>query len=95
MNEFAGYTKPVPGGHWGMLRFAKDGQPNPIMGPEDKPMVFPTELEALRAVNAHLLRYFNGTYLRCGVKAERHAKAESLFPTLRPRKVVGLRRETA
>jgi hypothetical protein len=83
MNEFAGYTKAVPGGHWAMLRFARDGKPKPIMGKGDKPEVFPTELEALRAVNRHLLRYFNGEYLRDGAKAERFAAADALF-SLRP-----------
>lgn len=83
MNEFAGYTRPVPGGHWGMLRFARDGQPKPIMGEGGAPVVFPTEIEALRAVNRHLLRYFNGEYLRDGAKAERYAAADSLF-NLRP-----------
>lgn len=90
MNEFAAYAVERGGGWWGMLRFAKDGQPNPIMGPEDKPHVFPTELEALRAVNAHLLRYFNGNYRRDGAKAERFAAADAMFPGLRTgrRKIV-------
>ncbi|API52883.1 hypothetical protein BMW22_15770 [Rhizobium leguminosarum] len=66
MNEFAGYTRPVPGGHWAMLRFARDGKPKPIMGEGEKPIIFPTEVEALRAVNLHLLAYFNGSYRRDG-----------------------------
>jgi hypothetical protein len=79
MNEFAGYTRPVPGGHWGMLRFARDGKPKPIMGDGDKPIVFPTEVEALRAVNRHLLAYFNGSYRRDGAKIEARSEAEALF----------------
>ncbi len=47
MNEFAGFTKPVIGGHWAMLRFARDGHPKPIMEGGEKPKVFPTEIEAL------------------------------------------------
>lgn len=31
MNEFAGFAKPVIGGHWAMLRFARDGHPKRIM----------------------------------------------------------------
>jgi hypothetical protein len=84
MNEFAGYTRPVPGGHWAMLRFARDGKPKPIMGKGEKPHVFPTEVEALRAVNRHLLAYFNGDYQRSGEKLQATSKADALFPELRP-----------
>ncbi|NLS03601.1 hypothetical protein HGP14_09545 [Rhizobium sp. P32RR-XVIII] len=79
MNEFAGYTRPVPGGHWGMLRFARDGHPKPIMGEGDRPIVFATELEALRAVNRHLLAYFNGDYRRDGAKLEASSAGDALF----------------
>ena len=80
MNEFAGFTRPVPGGHWAMLRFARDGKPKPIMADGDKPAIFPTELEALRAVNHHLLSYFNGQYRRDGVKCEAAKQAaERIF----------------
>lgn len=80
MNEYAGYPHPVPSGWWAMLRFAKDGKPKPIMGDGDKPIVFPTETEALREINRHLLRYFNGQYLRSGVKCEAaKAAADRLF----------------
>lgn len=104
MNEFAGYTVPVFGGHWAMLRFARDGKPKPIMGEGEKPIVFPTELEALRAVNAHLLRYFNGVdnheFRRDGAKLERYASAEALFnlppiPTKRRVLEVGRKRVPA
>lgn len=80
MNEFAGYTRPVPGGHWALLRFARDGKAKPIMGEGKKPIVFPTEIEALRAVNFHLLAYFNGNYRRDGevIYAARSA-ADRLF----------------
>ncbi len=64
MNEFAGFTKPVIGGHRAMLRFVKDGHPKPIMEGGERSKVFPTEIEALRAVNCHLLPYFNGSYGR-------------------------------
>lgn len=84
MNEFAGYTRPVPGGHWGMLRFARDGHPKPIMGEGDKPLVFETEIEALRAVNRHLLAYFNGDYRRDGAKIEASSAGDALFPGLKP-----------
>ncbi len=98
MNEFAGYTKTVPGGHWGMLRFARDGQPKPIMGEGGAPVVFPTEIEALRAVNRHLLKYFNGEYLRDGAKAERFAAADKLFslkPIRKGGKVIEVERRRA
>lgn len=98
MNEYAGYAHPVPSGWWAMLRFARDGKPKPIMGKGDKPEVFPTELEALRAVNRHLLRYFNGEYLRDGAKAERFAAADALFnlrPIRKNGKVVPIERRRA
>lgn len=84
MNEFAGYTRPVLGGHWAMLRFARDGKPKPIMGEGEKPVVFPTEIEALRAVNRHLLAYFNGDYRRDGAKMEANSAGDALFPDLKP-----------
>jgi hypothetical protein len=31
MNDVAGFTKPVIGGHWAMLRFVRDGHPKPTM----------------------------------------------------------------
>lgn len=82
MNEFAGFTRPVPGGHWAMLRFARDGQPKPLMD-GDKPFVFPTEIEALRAVNRHLLAYFNGDYRRSGEMIKAQSAADAHF-NLRP-----------
>jgi hypothetical protein len=54
MNDVAGFTKPVIGGHWAMLRFARDGHPKPIMEGA-KPKVFTTKLEAIKAVKDHLL----------------------------------------
>jgi hypothetical protein len=84
MNEFAGYTKSVPGGHWGMLRFARDGHPKPIMGEGRKPHVFPTEVEALRAVNRHLLAYFNGHLVRDGETLQPRSGADALFSNLKP-----------
>ncbi len=84
MNEFAGYTKAVPGGHWGMLRFARDGHPKPIMG-KGEPHVFPTEVEALRAVNKHLVGYMNGPeYRRDGAKIEATSSGDAMFPGLKP-----------
>lgn len=80
MNQFAGYTRPVVGGHYAMLRFAEDGQAEPVLGDGGKPLVFPTELEAQRAVTEHLLRYFNGHLRRDGEKANAAmAAAERLF----------------
>lgn len=66
MNHFAGFTRPVVGGHHAMLRFAEDGRPEPVMATSGKPVVYPTELEAWRAVAEHLLRYFNGHMRRDG-----------------------------
>lgn len=79
MNEFAGYTRPVPGGHWGMLRFAREGKPKRIMGERDKPLAFETELEALRALTKHLLSHFNGDYRRDGAKIQASSACDALF----------------
>ena len=80
MNHFAGFTTPVVGGHHAMLRFAEDGRPEPVMGPKGTPMLFPTELEAQKAVTDHLLKYFNGSLRRDGetITSARYA-AERLF----------------
>ena len=90
MNEFSGYTVQRGGGWWGMLRFARDGKPKPILGEGERPIVFPSELEALRAVNAHLLRYFNGVdnheFRRDGAIIEARSKAEDLFNLPKVRK---------
>lgn len=66
MNHFQGYTVPVRGGHRAMLRFAEDGQAEPVLEDGGKPRLFPTELEAQKAVTDHLLAYFNGRLRRDG-----------------------------
>ena len=80
MNHFAGFTTRVVGGHYAMLRFAENGQTKPVMGPKGTPMLFPTELEAQKAVTDHLLKYFNGSLRRDGetITSARDA-AERLF----------------
>lgn len=49
-----------------MVRFAKDGQPNPIMAKGNKPEIYRSEPEAYRALHREVIAYFNGDYLRCG-----------------------------
>lgn len=80
MNHFAGFTTPVVGGHHAMLRFAEDGRAEPVLGPRGEPRVFPTELEAWKAVTESLLRYFNGHMRRDGatITSARDA-AERIF----------------
>lgn len=85
MNHFAAYTQQVPGGFWVMLRFARDGRPKPVMGEGDKPIIYPTKLEATERALQDLLAYMNSEYLRCGETASTaKSKAEALFPTLKP-----------
>lgn len=80
MNKFSGYAKPIYNGWWGMVRFAKDGHPKPIMGEGDKPVVYRTELEAVKAVNERILKYFNGDYRRSGeTLSAARSEAEMLF----------------
>lgn len=85
MNCFAAYTREVPGGFWVMLRFARDGRPKPVMGEGDKPIIYPTKLEATEQAMKHLLAYMNSEYLRCGETASAaHSAGDNLFPTLKP-----------
>lgn len=82
MNEFAGYAHRVPLGWWAMLRFARDAKPKPLLGDRGAPEVFPSELDALRAVNKHLLAYFNGHMVRDGERCgTAKSRAELLFKT--------------
>jgi len=82
MNEFAGYAVKRGIGWWAMLRFARDARPKPLMGDKGTPTVFDTELEALRAVNKHLLAYFNGHLVRDGERCgTAKSRAELLFKT--------------
>ncbi|RVC47607.1 hypothetical protein EN781_00275 [Mesorhizobium sp. M4A.F.Ca.ET.090.04.2.1] len=59
-----------------MLRFAEDGQAEPVLADGGKPMVFLTELEAQKTVTLHLLRWMNGHMRREGDVAGR-AKEEA------------------
>lgn len=80
MNHFAGFTQPVVGGHHAMLRFAEDGQAEPVLGDGGKPIIFPTELDAQKAVTENLLRYFNGHLRRDGETiTSARAEADRIF----------------
>lgn len=82
MNHFAAYTKPVPGGHWAMCRFAQNAQPWPILE-GDKPKVFPVQAEALIAAQGHVIKHINGTMRRDG-ETIATSKADAAFPGLKP-----------
>jgi hypothetical protein len=67
-----------------MLRFARDSHPKPLLGEGGTPIVFETELDALRAVNKHLLQYLNfpivgGETNAPSIKDARRERAEKLF----------------
>lgn len=65
MNHFAAYTKPVPGGHWAMCRFAQNAKPWPILEHE-KPKVFTKDTDALIAAQRLVIDHINGTMRRDG-----------------------------
>ncbi|WP_172730186.1 hypothetical protein [Neorhizobium tomejilense] len=85
MNEFSGYAHPVRGGWWAMTRFARDAKPKPLMEYSERPMVFPDELSATKAVLRHTLAYFNGNLVSSreiagsSIRDTRRASAEKLF----------------
>lgn len=81
MNQFSAYPQPVPGGYRLMMRFAKDSHPKPIMGPEDKPIIYPTESAAWKACAVHLLSYLNFPIVgeTAASSSGARAKAEKLF----------------
>lgn len=75
MNEFQVFTKPVVGGFYGYIRTPKDGHAKPILGKGGKPILFPTELEAMRSVTTNLIRFINGRLYRSGSAVEKVAEA--------------------
>lgn len=78
MNHFAAYTKPVPGGHWAMCRFAQNAQSWPILE-GDKPKVFPVQAEALIAAQGHVIKHINGTMRRDGETLKAVSEADAHF----------------
>jgi len=60
MNEFQGFAEPRRGGWFAMLRFASDGQAEPVLGAGGDPILYADELSATKAALAHVLAYFNG-----------------------------------
>lgn len=81
-NHFAAYTVPVPGGHWGMCRFAHNAKPWPILD-GNKPKVFPRETDALIAAQGNVIKHINGTLRRDG-ETIAICKADAAFPGLDP-----------
>ncbi|MCJ8520475.1 hypothetical protein ABID21_003661 [Pseudorhizobium tarimense] len=85
MNKYAGYAHQLRRGWWAMVRFVKDAKPRPILGEKGEPVVYETELDALRAVNKHLLQFLNFPIVggECEhvpkISEARKAKAEKLL----------------
>lgn len=85
MNEFSYRVVPlISGGFKAYLRLASDGEPKPLMGKGGKPIIYRSEVEALRAITDNLCRYINGHLVRDGETLSSRAvkQAEALFPTL-------------
>ena len=80
MNRFEGFVRPTYSGFLAMVRFAEDGQAEPMLGPGGKPIVFPTEREAWQAVAERLCSYMNGNLVRWGSIAQSsHNEADDVF----------------
>ena len=80
MNCFDAYPDPIPGGYRIMLRFAEDGQPEPLLIKGGQPAIFNTKAEAWEACTASLLRYFNGSLTSTGHKiTSAKSEAEAIF----------------
>jgi hypothetical protein len=83
-NRFEAHLDPMPGGGYRVfLRFAKDGEPKPLLERDDKPSLFPTKTAALEECVATLLRYLNGN-LRSESMAGEGIDPNGLFPSLKP-----------
>ncbi|MDB5552110.1 MAG: hypothetical protein JWL86_2094 [Rhizobium sp.] len=82
MNDFRGFAERRAGGWYAMLRFASDGQAEPVLGAGGDPILYGDELTATKAVLAHVLAYFNGHLVRSGeiaggnIKEAKFQKAE-------------------
>ncbi|HEU4986879.1 MAG TPA: hypothetical protein VFT89_07420 [Rhizobiaceae bacterium] len=83
MNTFSGFARPTIGGYHAMLRFARDASPKPVLGEGGKPIIFPSECEAWKAIAKHLCAYFNGDLRRDGeTLTSARAAADAAFPGL-------------
>jgi len=83
-NRFDAYPEPLAGGCYRvMLRFAKDGEPKPLLERGDTPRIFQTEKEAWKASTESLVAYMNGN-LRSEIMADQTTPADALFPSLKP-----------
>lgn len=79
MNHFAAYATPVPGGFWGMCRYAHNSKPWPIMD-GDKPKVFTVQSAAIIAAQDAVIKHINGTMRRDGERVQSlKAAADRLF----------------
>lgn len=92
MNHFAAYSVPVPGGFWGMCRFAQNARPWPIMD-GDRPKVFPVQSAAIIAAQDQVIKHINGTMRRDGERiTAAKSQADRLF---RKGKVIEIERRGA
>lgn len=66
MNNFEGFAERRSGGWYAMLRFASDGEAQPLLGSGGDPIVYGDELTATKAALANVLAYFNGHLVRSG-----------------------------
>ena len=62
------------------MRFPKDCKPRPVLGEGGAPLRFDSELDAVKAVNKHLVRYMNGpAYRRDGEVIKAVSEADAHF----------------
>ncbi len=83
LNCFKAFAAPVYGGYNAMVRTAKDAKAKPITGKGGAPLVYRTELEALRAATDGLTTWINGHMERTGEVAGATAAAANAAFTIK------------
>lgn len=79
--RFKAFTKPAIGGTCAYIRWARDGEPKPIRNSDGNPIIYESELLALRAIVDKLNDFFGGGPMRRDGEIMGHHRqaAEKMF----------------